>query len=326
MKKRFVPLALVVVVMTVLAITGWIQAAQFPGKGKTLTIIVPYPPGGASDVIARLLAPSLEDNFGTPVQVVNKPGGGGQVGMTSLVLSKPDGYTMAISSVFAAITPYLDPERKAVYTRKDLQPMANFLVDPIVVVVRDQSPYKSMKDFIDAVRGNPYKVKVAGATFLTGYHLFLLDVQQKLGAKFAIVNFDGIVPGRNALLGGHVDASVNGVSEVMAQLQSGQLRALGITGRRGSRFFPDIKTMESQGFNLYMESASGFSLPGATPKEIVQMHAGAIKKALDSESFQKKMVDLGMETRFMGPEEFAAFWDEIETTIRPLLAVARKQQ
>ena len=146
-----------VAVATMLAFLGaflpcTVQAAAFPEKGRTLTHIVAYPPGGGTDVTARLLAPMLEKELGIQVQVLNKGGAGGQIGFTELVRSKPDGYTIGNLILPTVITTYLDPTRKAVFSRKSFQLLALQDNDPGIIAVKATGPFKTLKDLIDAAK------------------------------------------------------------------------------------------------------------------------------------------------------------------------------
>lgn len=134
------------------------KTTDFPTKGKAITLTVPLPAGSSMDIAARVLAPMLEKDLGTPVQVVNKVGAGGQVGLTDLSLSKPDGYTIAAHALPATITMYLDVERKT-FNRGQLTSLALDNIEPVVISVKKESPFKTLKDAVDAAKANPQKVK-----------------------------------------------------------------------------------------------------------------------------------------------------------------------
>ncbi|HTU00459.1 MAG TPA: tripartite tricarboxylate transporter substrate-binding protein, partial [Candidatus Sulfotelmatobacter sp.] len=136
-------------------LSGGAYGAGFPDKNRPIMLVVSYPPGGGTDVTGRLLAPLLEKELGTSVQVLNKPGAGGQVGFTEISRSRPDGYTIGYMILPTVITTYLDPSRKAVFSRKSFELLALQDNDPGIIAVKANSPYKSLKDLIDAAKANP---------------------------------------------------------------------------------------------------------------------------------------------------------------------------
>ncbi len=296
---------------------------DFPAKGKNISLIVPFPAGGSTDVGARLLAPLMEKELGVPVQVVNKAGAGSQVGITDLVQSKPDGYTLAYTLLPATVTIYLDPERKAVFGRKDLQFVAMHVSDPQLVAVAANSPYKTLKDLIDAAKANPEKIKAASVGILGPEHLSILQLQKAAGVKFAIVQFDGSAPATSALLGGHTDFQMGTLGVFASAYKNGQVRFLGVMDKEESRLAPGVKTLESQGYKIYSYVSRALSVPAGTPAPVVDILTSAVKKAMESEDHKKKIEEMGMTLTYMGPDKTAAFWDDVEAQVKPLMELAK---
>src|SRR5271170_3131938 len=145
-------LSFIAAIMQLLLLGGAAQAADFPEHGRPITIIVPYAPGGATDTGARLMAAALEPLLNTSVQVVNRAGAASQVGLTQLVRSKPDGYTLSYVVVPTVVTHYLDPARQAIYTRESFQPIARHTTSPAMLAVQSDSPYRTLKDLVEAAR------------------------------------------------------------------------------------------------------------------------------------------------------------------------------
>ncbi len=299
---------------------------SFPEKGKTIQIIVPYDAGGGSDILARMLAAEMEKELGTTVQVVNKPGAGSQTGLTELVRAKADGYTLSLIILPTAITTYLDPERRAVYARKDFQPVANLAFDVDSFQVAANSPYKSLKDLIDAAKAKPGEIKVGDIGFLTNTHMDLLAFQKLTGTKFTIVHFTGAAPVTTAVLGGHVDVGVQSIGNYASPLRSGQVATLGLMNKQRSQWFPEIKTMMEQGVNLVGVSTRSFVVPGGTPPGVVDVLAGTIKKVSQNPDFQKKLADLAVELAYMSPAEMDAYWTQNEKDTKPLMDEAKASQ
>lgn len=301
------------------------KSVDFPAKGKTITVLVHWAAGGSSDVGARILAAGLEKELGTNIEVVNKPGAGGQIGYTALAQAKPDGYTIGSTNYPSAVITYLDPERKATYNRKSFQLLALHVVDPGIIAVRKDSPYKTLKDVIDAAKANPKKVTITTTGIQSDEHFALLQLQKISGAQFAFVHFsEGIAPALTAVLGGKVDVFCGNVGDLLAQYKSGEMRILGVMDKEKSPFYPDVKTFAEQGYNLSSSSSRGFAAPAGTPKEIVDILSGAMKKVIASDEHKQKMSEMGLTLRYMDPVQYDAYWTEYETMIKELLPLSKE--
>ena len=312
----------------VLALSVWgfsaAPAAEFPDQGRIITVIVPYPPGGATDISARMVAEVMKNELRTSIQVVNRPGATTQVGMTELVRAKPDGYTIAASALAAVNLTYLDPERKAIYTSKSFQPLGNISIPPVVISVKADSPYKTLQDLVAASKAKPETLKIASSGVLSNNHLAILLFQKASGHRLAIVHFDGGPAGMNALLGGHVDATVGVLPEVLSQFRGGTIRPLGVMDKQESKFLPGVKTLEAQGYKVYHYGATGLAAPGGTPRPVVNILTGALKKACEDEGFLKKMDEMGFPIQYMDPDEYAKFWSDIDQNVAPLIQEAKQ--
>lgn len=297
---------------------------DYPAKGKTISLITPFSAGGVTDVSARMLAPLMEKGLGATVEVVNKPGAGSQSGITELVKSKPDGYTFGMTNLPTTISLYQDPQRKAIFNLKSFAPIGLYCVDPAGVAVRADSPYKTMKDLIDAAKAKPKTIKVSTAGRSGGPHLAVLETEKVAGVEFAIVHFDGASEGTTALLGGHIDAQFGYLGSWVGHVKNDKIRVLGVMDKQPSKFLPDVKTMESQGYKLYHHNSRGFSAPAGTPKEIVNIVSGAMKKAMETEELKTKMEQEGVELRYMPPDEFGRYWEGMEVQLKPLMELALK--
>ena len=302
------------------------KTVNFPEKDKSITIIVPVAPGGSMDIGARMLAPIMEKDLGVPVRVVNKAGAGQQVGGTELARSKPDGYTLGYLAIPSIMIPYLDPDRKAVFNRRSFEPVSQVIVDGTGIAVKSDSQYRTIKDLLDAAKAKPESMRVAVSGLLGVLHLMALQVQQLAGVKFAIVVFDGGAPARTALLGGHVDASVNTIGELSPFAKEGQLRVLGIADSQESPFLPGAKTLRSEGVGAQMVSTHGIAVPAGTPKEIVAILDESIRKAMTSGDLSKRMQDVGLDARYGDGSVLASVWSEMEAEVSALIQVGKQQQ
>jgi tripartite-type tricarboxylate transporter receptor subunit TctC len=297
---------------------------DFPVKGKTISLIVPYDAGGAGDIGARLLAPFLEKELGGTVEVVNKPGAGSQIGVTELSRAKPDGYTIGFTHLPATIAVYLDPERQAAFTRASLQPIAMYVVDPSAIAVKGNSPMKSLKDLVDAAKANPGKVTVGDSGILSDGHISTLLLQQMTGTRFAIVHGAGGAKGIADLLGGQVQAQNLNLSGSNIDLaKSGEIRLLGIFDEQTSPNYPGVTTAASQGYAISVATSRAISAPAGTPKDVVTILTNAVKRAMANPDFTAKASASGLSLRYLDPGQLDTYWSDLETRVKPLIDLAK---
>ncbi len=306
------------------AASGTVQKpADWPKK--SVQLVIPWDAGGGTDVGFRLLAPLMEKTLGQPVEVVNKPGAGSQVGITELAKAKPDGYTIGNISGPSFQTLYLDPDRKAVFKLDDFAPIGLHVFDPGIIVVPADSKYKTLKDVIDDAKANPEKVKLSTTGILGDDHLAILQLEKLTGAKFAVVHFTGAAPAKTALLGGHTDVAFNNVSEWLAEYKSGKARPLAVLDEQRSKFYSDIPTAAEQGIKLFSSSSRGLAAPKGTPKEIVNYISYAMEQAMKDPGIMEKMDASGLTQRYQNPEQFTNYMKDFETQVKPLVDMAKAQ-
>lgn len=299
--------------------------ATWPQKGRSITAVVPFAAGGATDVSARIVLPAVAKELGTSIEVVDKPGGGTEVGNTSVALAKPDGYTIGYSAMPTLVTSYLDPSLKAPYTRASFVAIARPISVAEVIAVKADSPYKNLRDLVDAAKANPEKVKIAVSGPLSVSDLPISELEKMAGVKFAHVNFDGDAPGLTAMLGGHVDAAGANDQEVQGQVKSGTMRVLAVLDTHESPFLPGVPTAESQEYKIYMASSHVVLAPTGTPKEVVDTLSQAIKTALDNDQVKSQLKAAGMVPNYLDPAQTAAFWEQMENDIRPMIGVSTQK-
>lgn len=306
-------------------------AAAAPGKivkpanypTKPVTFIVPWDAGGSTDVAFRLLQAPWEKALGGSIEIVNKPGAGCQVGVTELVKSKADGYTVGNISAPAVITQYLDPDRQAAYTVDSFEYIAMHVIDPGAVAVQPESKYKTIKDLVEDARANPEKIKVGTTGIMGDDHLAILQLQRMTGVKFAIVHFTGGAPEMTALFGGHVDAIFDNVGTYTNNHKQGKLKIIGVMDKKRAKGLPDIPTFEEQGYKLVSSSSRGVGAPKGTPKEIVSYLSSTMEQAMSDPQVIKKLEDAGFVQTYMNPDEFKKYWLEFEEQVKPLMAEAK---
>jgi tripartite-type tricarboxylate transporter receptor subunit TctC len=296
------------------------KKVDWPQKGRSVMVVIPYAAGGGTDVGTRMLLPYMEKDFGVSFEAENKVGAGSQIGLTELAKAKPDGYTIGCGNLPAAITTYLDPARKATYNRKSFQTIGLSVADPLAVVVKSDSPFKTLQDVVDAAKANPKKVR-AGITTLTGpSNMGLIELQQMAGVQFAGVGFDGDAPAITAILGGHLDVLFTYVGTAYNQSLSGELRYLAVGDDQQTKFAPGVKTMAEQGYKISWATSRTLMAPAGVQKEIVDMMGASMKKALENEDLKAKLAKEGLTVSYMGPDELGKYWDNQEARVAPMMA------
>ena len=304
------------------------KKVDFPQKGKSITFIVPFGAGGSTDVAIRTLAPYMEKELGVPVEVVDKPGAGSQVGITEALQAKPDGYTLFAANLPGPITMWLNPERKTTFTsKKDFSTMLGIILsDPGAIAVATDGPYKDMKSLVDAAKANPGKLKAATTGLLSDDHFMIIDLQNVTGTKFAIVHFDSNPERETALMGGKIDASFGNAGSFYVPQQNGKLKIIGVTAEKRWPKLPDVPTFKEQGYNLANQaSIRGIYGPPGMDPAIQQILADAIKKSINNPEYMKKMDESGFPVGYQSPEEQSKTWDEIEKWVTPVFKAAYEE-
>jgi len=289
-----------------MAASAGVQAQTWPAK--PVTLVVPFPPGGSTDVIARTLAPKLQEKLGGSFVVENKAGATGTIGATAVKRAAPDGYTLFVSSLGPfVIVPHLiknlpyDP-------LKDFDYITVAVQAPNVLAVRADSPHKTLADVIAYHKANPGKMSFASAGSGTSDHLTAELFWQQTGTSGLHVPYKGGAPAMSDLLGGQVDATFMNVNTGMQQIRSGKLRALAITSTKRSPLLPEVPTMDESGVkNAVVYSWQAVAAPRGLPADIkAKLHA-ALVAALNDPQVKARLLDLGFEIVGNTPEQFTAF-------------------
>ncbi len=289
-----------------LAATSAAFAQAWPSK--PVTLLVPFPPGGSTDMIARTLAPKLQEKIGGNFIVENKAGAGGTVGAGLAKRAAPDGYTILVSSLGPfVIGPHLI---KAVpydaLTDFDYITMA--VQAPNVLAVPANSPHKSFADVMKFMRANPGKMSFASAGNGTSDHLTAELLWQETGTKATHVPYKGGAPAMADLLAGQVDISFMNINTGLSNIKAGKLRALAITSAKRSPLLPDVPTMEELGFKgVTVYSWQGFAAPKGLPADIKTQLHDALVAGLNAPDVRPKLLELGFEIVGNSPAEFTAF-------------------
>jgi tripartite-type tricarboxylate transporter receptor subunit TctC len=298
-------------------------ANTFPSH--PITIINAFPPGGANDIITRPIASAMEPILKQPVVVETKAGAGGQVGAQVAASSKPDGYTLLSHNT--GISGYAEVDklfgRTPKTTRADFIPLARLIADPCVLVVNTQTPYKTLKDFVDAAKAHPDTILFSSGGLYGASHLPMAILQQAAGGlKLRHLPTNGGGPAIRALLGNNVQASTQSVSATLPHIKAGKLRALASFGAKRSRVLPDVPTFKELGYNIeYYLWVGLFGVKG-TPPAVVATLSSAIDKAAHTDQFKSVVANLGQDYNYLDAKAFATFWDQdakqVESAVRSI--------
>lgn len=291
----------VVATLAVLAGTGITQAAY---PERPITYIIPFNPGGQSDVEARRQQPYLEKMLGVSVQIQYKVGGGGSVGWAELARSRPDGYTIAGINLPHII---LQPLQRgdAGYRTEQLKVVAWFQNTPIGLAVLKSSRFQSLADFIEYARANPGAITVAGSGTYSGHHLATVQIEKLGDIRVTYVPFTGAAPQLTSFLGGHV-AAMMGNSDDLVQHKD-RIRVLAIGSAVRFEALPDVPTFRELGFDMTPSIDRGVAVPAGTPDAIVQRLEQAFLAIVRTPEVRRQMIEQGFVPLEMGAEEGQAY-------------------
>ncbi len=283
------------------------QPAIAQSTSKVIRFVVPFPPGGVTDITARIMAPKLAEALGETIVVENRSGAGGNIGAAAVARAEPDGQTLLLSSVSAAISPSL--YRNLPYNpRRDLTPIALIGEAPSVLVVRADSKLKTLRDLIELARRNPGKLNYASLTAGSSVHLATELFKYRAKVFITHIPYRGAPAAMMALLGGEVDMMMDALSPSLEQLRAGKTHALAVTSAQRSPLLPDVPTIAESGFPGYeMTAWSGISTTAGTPAERIAQLEAAVQKAHANPEVQSALRRQGMSPRFLNAIDYGAF-------------------
>jgi tripartite-type tricarboxylate transporter receptor subunit TctC len=291
-----------------LAVAATCAFAQSDYPSKPIKLLVPFPPAGGTDTLSRAIAQSISTNTKWVIVVENKPGAGGNIGLDAAAKSPPDGYTIAMGQTSnLAVNPTLysnlsfDP-------LKDFAPIALVSSQPLIVVVSAASPYKTLRDLVEAAKANPGKVNMASAGNGTIGHIGGEIFQRRAGVKFTHVPYKGAGPAVTDLIGGSVETFFGNSQSVGGLLSAGRLRPLAVTAPKRLANLPDVPTVAELGYPGFEAATwSGLVAPAGTPKAIVDRLNAEANRALATSEMKAKLAEDGSTPLGGTPEQFAAF-------------------
>lgn len=272
---------------------------------KPVTIVVPFPAGGTTDVLARAVSTKLSAAIGQPVIVDNKPGAGATLGADLVAKAPADGHTLLMGAVHHTVATNFYKTLRYSF-EKDFAPITTVALVPNVMTVSAKSPYTTAKEVFDFAKANPEKLSFGSNGNGTAQHMIGTQLQMETGSKILHVPYKGSAPLTTDLLGGQVDMSFDTITPVLPFIKEGKLKALAVTTAKRSSTLPNVPTLQEAGVpNIAIGTWFGLLAPVATPKAVITRLNAEIVKIIQSPDFKKQMADIGAEPIGNKPEEMA---------------------
>ena len=285
--------------------SGAIAAETYPAR--PIKLIVPFPPGGGPDLIAREVATTVTTQQGWTIIIDNKPGSGGNIGMDAAAKAAPDGYTLVMGQTSnMAINPSL--YAKLPYNpQKDLTPVGLVASAPLVIAVASNSPYKTLADLMNAAKANPDGINYASSGSGTVAHLATEQLQRIANVKLTHVPYKGAAQGVTDLIGGQIQMYISSVVTLSGHIRNGKMRALAVTSAKRSADLPNVPTVAEAGYKGF-EAVTWFGIaaPAGVSKDAVAKLNAAFNKALETPDVRKKLTEQGADVLGGPSEQFAA--------------------
>lgn len=289
-----------------------VNAAEFPSK--TIKIIVPFSPGGGSDVITRLLAEKMAADLGVPVLVENKPGASSIIGTDAMAKSPPDGYTILMTNRAITVNPWLF---KLPYDTSKLTPITQLVSSPLLLVSSTSAPFTNLKELITYAKANPQRVSIGNSGVGQLPHLAAVLFQKSSGTEITMINYKGSGNSVTDLIGGQIDLSFGTVPSFMQQIKNKTVIPLGVSSLTRNAALPTTPSISEILPGYELTSWFGFFAPPNTPKPVVDRLYQAINKAFTNPELKARLSDEGLEIMALKPETFSkvfiadlAYWQK----------------
>ncbi len=308
-------------------IPAWAFAQEiFPSHA--ISIINAFPPGGANDIATRPLATAMEPILKQPVVVETKAGAAGQVGAQFVASAKPDGYTLLSHNT--GISGYAEVDklfgRAPKVTRADFIPLARLVADPMLLLVNDQQPYKTLQEFIAGAKAHPDTLVFSSGGLYGASHLPLAYLEKATGPlHLRHLPTNGGGPAIVAILGNNAQVTTQSVSATLPHVKAGKLRALATFGATRSKSLPDVPTFKELGFDVEYYLWVGIFAPKGTPGETVTTLRAVIDKAAHSSEYTAALANAGQELAYLDGPDFQKFWDiDGQRTDEAVISIGRQ--
>ncbi|MDM5340445.1 tripartite tricarboxylate transporter substrate binding protein [Fictibacillus enclensis] len=320
-------LSMVLIMVLLLAGCAGNKASSGSSKGgsgnakgypkKAINVIVAYEAGGGTDSGARIMLPYVEKELGVPLNVVNKPGGGGWIGWSQLANSKPDGYTIGYINTPNFMTGYLDPKFKRKESLESFTPIANHVTDPGAIAIRaDEKRFTTIKELVEYAKKKRLTATSTGVG--SDDHYASLKMNDQLGTKFEPVQNKGSAESVTSVLGGHVDVLFANVGELMSLHKEGKIKIIGVMNKERSSFLPKVPTLEESGYKVYSWSARGLAAPKGIDPEQLKVLQEAFEKGIKNKEQVEKMGKLGLQVQYLGGQDYKNLLQSDEDEVKKL--------
>jgi tripartite-type tricarboxylate transporter receptor subunit TctC len=308
MKKIVLQNCIVIAGLVSAALPALVHAEE-GWPSRTITMVVPFPPGGVADTVARPIAQAMTRELKQTVIVENKGGAGGAIGTGQVAKATPDGYTMLMSLSSLTTIPEADKitGRAPLFQISQLKPIARFTADPTVLVVRADSPWKTAKEFIDAARAKPGGYSFSSSGNYGTMHVPMEMLKANTNVKILHVPYTGAGPAVMGLLSGQVDAISTGPASVVQHIKAGKLRALAHWGNAPLASLPGVPSLKEAGYPVEYAQWSGLFVPEKTPDDIVAKIRAAARKAAEDPQVRQTISAAGSPILYMDSPEFAKY-------------------
>ena len=296
-------------IASLLLTAAGLATAQTPWPTKPITMVVPFPPGGLADIVARPVAEAMSRDLGQPVIIENRAGAGGGIGMGLVAKAPADGYTVLLSLSSLTVIPEADVVlgRAQMFAPTALRPIARFTADPTVLAVRADAPWRTVKDFVEDARKRPGAINYGSSGNYGTMHVPMEILSQDAGIKMTHVPFTGAAPAVVALLGGQIDAVSSGPATVLQHVRAGKLKVLTHWGTARLDALPEVPSLKAAGYNAEYAQWSGLFVPSATPEPIAQRLRAAARFAAADAKVKDIILNAGSPILYQDSPDFERY-------------------
>ena len=298
-------------------------SAQAAWPSHAITMVVPFPPGGLADIVARPVAEAMARELGQPVVIENKAGAGGGIGMAQAAKSKPDGYTILMALSSLTVLPEADAVRgrAPMFTLAELRPLARITADPTVLAVRADAPWKSLREFLDDAKKRPGAINYGSSGNYGTMHVPMEMLASEAGVKLTHIPFTGAGPAVVALLGGQIEAVSSGPATVLQHVKAGKLRVLAHWGASALAALPDVPSLKDSGVAVEYAQWSGLFVPAGTPEPVAQRLRAAARAAAQDAKVKEVIGNAGSPILYLDAPEFERY---VQNDARGMIEVVRR--
>lgn len=290
------------------------HAQEYPTK--QIELVVPFSPGGGTDLVARAFADTAKKYLPQPMGVVNKTGGGGAVGLSDIALARPDGYKIGIGTSEINMLPHMG---LVAFKADDFVPIARLNAEPSAISVNAESPWKTYEEFMAYAKANPGKVRVGNSGTGAIWHLAAEALGDKAGVKFSHVPYEGANPAVTALLGNHIEAVTVSPAEVVNHVRAGKIRLLAVMADKRSPAFDQVPTLKEKGLDVVIMTWRGIMVSKKTPQNVQDILRTAAKNTTNDPAFKEVLTKMNLTSAYIDAPEFKTFLEKDNAFYKALM-------